>query len=88
MSILLTLPLVLAQNFEFGLSATRILMLTFPVNDQRLPRRQPPLSLNNVAFQLPQLIQEWIIQHRPKHHRLETAPAHLAGAVELLGSFG
>ena len=56
LSVLLTLPLVLAHYFQFGLGAAGILVLPFQLNDQRLLFGEPPLCFNYIAFQLPQLV--------------------------------
>jgi hypothetical protein len=66
LSALLTQPLVLAHYFQFRLGAACILMLPFQVNDQRLLLGQPSFSFNDIALQLPQLIEKCIVNHQ-KH---------------------
>jgi len=51
-SVLLTLPLVLAHYFQFGLRAADILVVPFQADDHRLLLSQPPLSFDDIALQL------------------------------------
>ncbi|TQF28796.1 hypothetical protein [Bradyrhizobium sp. UNPA324] len=60
---MLTLPLVLAHYFQFGLRAADILVLPFQVDNHRLLLGQSPLSFDDIALQLPQLIKECIVKH-------------------------
>ncbi|MGY3034135.1 hypothetical protein ACVIIV_003305 [Bradyrhizobium sp. USDA 4354] len=74
---MLTLPLVLAHYFQFGLRAADILVLLFQVDDHRLLLDQPPLSFNDIALQLSQLIEECVVKHEPSATKVRrrTAPA-------------
>jgi hypothetical protein len=81
LSVLLALPLVLAHYFQLRLGAAGILTLPFQVNDQRLLLRQPSLSFNDIALQLPQHIEKCIVKHHPNapssrtKAEVEAAPA-------------
>ncbi|MGY8685620.1 hypothetical protein Q2941_49100 [Bradyrhizobium sp. UFLA05-153] len=61
MPILLTAALVLAQSFQFGLSAAGVMILLFQTNDQCLLFREAPLTVNYLALQLSQLIQKCVV---------------------------
>jgi hypothetical protein len=71
--LLLATTLVVTHNFQFGLGLAAVFLPLLHQNDQRLLLRKPPLTTNYVAFQLPQFIQKWLIEHHPKH-RLEERP--------------
>ncbi|MHC2626452.1 hypothetical protein ACVIW2_008484 [Bradyrhizobium huanghuaihaiense] len=85
MPVLLTLALVRVHDFKLGLGVTRILMLPFQVDDHRLLLGQPPLPFNHLTFQLPQLVQDGIVEHRqtPRGRTVRNGPSTTlnAGAV-------
>ncbi|MGL3107085.1 hypothetical protein [Bradyrhizobium sp. BR 1432] len=84
LSVLLTLPLVLAHYFQFGLRAADILVSPFQVDDHRLLLGQPPLSFDDTALQLPQLIEESSLNMSKRNQgQKEKRPQHnpKAGAV-------
>ncbi|MCK1710747.1 MULTISPECIES: hypothetical protein [unclassified Bradyrhizobium] len=64
MSVVLTLALVAAHHLKLGLGRGYVQMLSLHFDDTRLLRCKLPLSFDNLAFDLPQLIKERVFVHR------------------------
>lgn len=56
LSVFVAAPLIAAQHLKLGLSSGDVPILSPQFNDKCLLRRMLPLSLDNLAFDLPQLV--------------------------------